>query len=172
MDENKQIPNHQRLGTPTEEANNQQAEPQAQNIYPEVKRDINDEKNVNASQAFALQMMEKRAQESNKLVCIRVKAVIIVAVTLLLSSVYVIFSSLDAEYSGILISISLFQIVMALILLASKDVGTVGIILKIFLVFQVIGFGAGFSNPVNIAFYIIGLLILIYAYFSVKALKY
>jgi hypothetical protein len=60
MDENKQIPNHQSLDAPTEEANNQQAVPQAQNIYPEVKRDINDEKIVNASQAFALQMMEKR----------------------------------------------------------------------------------------------------------------
>jgi hypothetical protein len=90
----------------------------------------------------------------------------------LLSSVYVIFSSLDTEYSGILVSISLFQILLALVLLASKDVGTVGIILKIFLIFQVIGFGTGFSNPINIAIYVTGLLILIYAYFSVKALKY
>lgn len=150
------------------------ASPKAESIpnaYQTI--DINpDSNNVNSAKHFALATAETRSKEANRLISMRVKSVLVIAIILLLTSLYSVVASAGQEGGTITLVVSLIELLLALSILTSRDKNTVGLILKIFLVFQLISLFFSFANPTALILSITGLLLLSYAYIRVKALPY
>jgi hypothetical protein len=141
-------------------------------IYPNATAGITDT-NINASQAFAMNTVQAKTKESNRLVCLRVKSVLIIGLLVALSSIYTIIEGLRATNGTvILVVLGLVQLAMSFGLLFSKDHNTVALLLKIFLVLQVVGLFMSLANPTRLVINGVVLIFLCYAYFRVRSLSY
>jgi len=142
-------------------------------IYPQASAENSDE-SMNSSQKFATLTMQAKSKDADRLVCLRVKAVLVVGILNLLGGLYSLFVGLGltSALGWIVIGIALVQIIMAAILLSSKDHNKVGLILKILLILFIINILTSLGNPVNLVISFVLLMVLIYTYYRVKSLSY
>jgi hypothetical protein len=147
----------------------------AATAYTEPIKDI-EPGNFNASQHIALASAQAYAQENDRPVSLRVKSLFVVAILSSLSAMYGLYAAstiLNTSSFGIvLIAISLIQLAMSVYLFVGKDHNTVGLILKIYLVFQVISLFLSLGNPTGFVINGVAALFLFYVYTRVKSLSY
>lgn len=143
--------------------------------YPEPIKSI-DQNNLNASQRFALASTEMRTKESDRPVSLRVKSLLVVAIFSTLAAAYGLFASFADSYSGslgtVIAIVSLIQFGMSVYLFIGKDHNTVALILKIYLIFQLISLFLSFANPTLLTINGAVVLFLFYVYTRVKSLSY
>jgi len=173
----------QPLGTPSEPTTSE-PEPtkpkfNPSEIYPEPTKDaphINNSGNFNTNQAFAVAASQADAQESNKLICMRVKTLLVVIVIYVLSTLGVLVAAIRREDSLPYVIALIIQIIIVSVLILSRNKDTVALILKILLVLQLINLffsvPAILFNPISFIFTAAMVGLLGYAYTRVKSLRY
>lgn len=152
--------------------NNQQS---VSAVYPEPIRSY-DQNRLSASQQFAVSSSQMRANESNRPVSLQVKSVMVVAFIGVLSSLYGFYLSFNVPNAGvfgtIMAFISFIQLGMSLYLFFGKDHNTAALILKIYLVFQLISLFLSLLDPVALIINGAIAFFMFYVYTRVKSLTY
>lgn len=136
-------------------------------IYPDAVNDI-----PSPSQALAVAVSNAQAKESNRLVSMRAKSVLVAGVLIALSATSVIFTSLGKENGTIMAIIGFIGLLAAGVILFSKNQHTVSLIIRIFLAFQLVGLFMSLINPVSFLINAAIVILLTIAYFSARKLSY
>lgn len=149
--------------------------PPASTIYPEATKTIQSTDRT-ASQQFAVAANEIRAKESDKPVSLRVKSLLIVAILSLFGASYTLYQyftlSEKESFSIIIPIVCLFQLCLTVYMFVGKDHNTMALILKIFLVLQLVALFMSFANPTQFIINGIYAILLFYVYLRVKSLSY
>jgi hypothetical protein len=140
-------------------------------IYPNATAS-SDTNYKSSAEALALHEMEEKSQLANKPVSLRVKTVLVIGIVLALSSIYLINAGIGRPYGTFVFILGMIQLSMSLGLLLSNNVSTVSLLLKIFLVLQLISLFTSLANPAGLLISGIGAILLFYAYSRVKSLPY
>lgn len=143
--------------------------------YPEPAKSI-DQSDLSASQHYALASTKMRAKESGKPVSLRVKSVLVVAILGILAAIYTLiesFTTFSSESFGTVFAIiGLIQFSVSVYLFIGKDHNTVALVLKVYLIFQLISLFLSLANPTALIIDGMITLFLFYVYTRVKSLSY
>lgn len=147
-------------------------------IYPDATRGIGDTADFNATQKAALYAMKSESAEVNRAVSMRAKSVLVVGIIMAiatLSSAYTLFTDKELASNGTFQTIVgvfvAIQALMTVYILLGNDTSTVSLILKILIVFQLIGLFSSLASPAGFVLTGCGLLLLFIANTSVKNLR-
>jgi hypothetical protein len=146
----------------------------AASIYPEVTKDIEPIPSIGSNAQFALKTTEKVYEENNRPVSMRVKSLLVLGILYIISLVpylVVIYFSASSTGRSIMFGVVLLQLALSVYLLFSKSASGVALLLKIFLVLQLINLVLSFVNPVALILNAIMAAFLFYVYGSVKSLR-
>jgi hypothetical protein len=116
--------------------------------------------------------MQAKTQDADRLVCMRIKSVLVISVIVALIALYEILASVGKRGGIILAIFGFVSLAMALGMVLSKDHHTVSLIIKIFLVLQLVSLALSLADPVGFIINGVCVAVLAYAYFRVKALRY
>jgi len=144
----------------------------AASVYPEATKDISGPSTNTASQTAAIAFVKENAKEANRLICMRVKSVLVIGILLGLGGLSSLIVGLSASNGTVVVILALIQLGMAASLLTSKDQHTAAFILRVFLVLQAISLLLSLVNPVSFAESALAVFMLGYAYLRVNSLRY
>lgn len=128
---------------------------------------------MNSDQRYALESMKMRTAEANKPVSLRVKPLLVIAILSALASLYGLTTALSGSleaFAVIAIILYLVELSLSVYLLVSSNQQTVGLILKIYLVLQLLSLFSSFGNLVVFMLHLAMVGVLFYVISRVKAL--